>query len=57
MHADGPVADTVVLNAAAGLFVAGAVETIADGCLKAREAVASGKPFEVLKKWAACSQQ
>jgi len=53
----GPVADTVVLNAAAGLFVAGVATTVAEGCQKAREAIAAGKPLDVLQRWASCSQR
>ena len=38
----GPASDTVVLNAAAALLVAGTVRTLGDGCLSAREAILSG---------------
>lgn len=51
----GPVADTVVLNAAAGLYVCGQAKSIAEGCELARAAVKAGKPLETLGKWvAAC---
>jgi len=38
----GTAADTVVLNAAAALFVAGTVRTLGDGCLAARSAILGG---------------
>lgn len=51
----GPVTDTVVLNAAAGLFVAGVAPSVAAGCEMARKAVANGAALEVLQKWVALS--
>ena len=53
----GPVADTVILNAGAGLYVAGAAESVADGCTQAAAAVKAGKPMEVLAKWVAACQE
>ena len=38
----GPASDTVVLNAAAALLVAGSVRTLGDGCLAARAAIFGG---------------
>jgi anthranilate phosphoribosyltransferase len=51
----GPVTDTVVLNAAAGLYVCGKAQSVAEGCELARAAVAAGTPLQTLNKWvAAC---
>ena len=47
----GPIADTVVLNAGAGLYVAGAAASVADGCAKAADALKKGAPMETLAKW------
>ena len=47
----GPVADTVVLNAAAGLLVAGAAKSMEEGCHMAKECLASGKAIATLQKW------
>lgn len=52
----GAVADTVALNAGAGLFVAGVVPTIKEGCERARASMAEGAPLKVLREWARCSQ-
>jgi anthranilate phosphoribosyltransferase len=46
----GPVSDIVVLNAGAGLFVAGRAETVADGIGQARAALASGRAKHVLQR-------
>jgi len=46
----GPVSDIVVLNAGAGLFVAGRAESVADGIGQARAALASGKAKHVLQR-------
>ena len=40
----GPVTDTVVLNAAAGLYVSGRAGSVAEGCTMARAASAPPKP-------------
>ena len=51
----GPVTDTVVLNAAAGLYVCGRAASVREGCDMARAAIASGSPLQTLHKWvAAC---
>lgn len=51
----GPVTDTVVLNAAAGLYVCGRAASVAEGCAMARAAIEAGTPLETLAKWvAAC---
>lgn len=52
----GPVTDTVILNAGAGLYVAGAAASVAEGCEKARACIAAGTPMDTLTKWAAASQ-
>jgi anthranilate phosphoribosyltransferase len=44
----GPARDVVVLNAAAGLYVAGAVGDVADGIGPAAEAIDSGRAAEVV---------
>ena len=53
---EGPVTDTVVLNAGAGLYVAGSAGSVAEGCAMAKAAIAAGKPMEVLSKWATTSK-
>ena len=52
----GAVTDTVVLNAGAGLYVAGVAASVGEGCAMAAEAVKAGRPMETLRKWAAASQ-
>lgn len=46
----GPKLDVVLLNAAAGLYLAGKSETIAHGVSLAKNAVKSGKALELLNK-------
>ena len=53
---EGPVTDTVILNAGAGLYVAGSAGSVAEGCAMAKAAIAAGKPMEVLSKWAVTSK-
>jgi anthranilate phosphoribosyltransferase len=58
----GPVRDTVALNAAAGLTAysltdAPLDEQLAAGLERARAALDSGRPAELLERWAAASQQ
>ncbi len=45
---DGPVADVVALNAAAGLVVAGAADTLEEGVAAARRAVSTGRAAAAL---------
>ena len=52
----GPVTDTVVLNAGAGLYVAGVAASVAEGCAKAAEALKQGTPMQTLTKWAETSK-
>jgi anthranilate phosphoribosyltransferase len=52
----GPHRDIVVLNAAAALVVAAAVETMADGVELAAAAIDSGKAAATLDMWVAASQ-
>ncbi len=47
----GPRRDLVVLNAAAGLVVAGLAADLADGIARAGEALASGAALAVLTRW------
>ncbi|MCD8200149.1 MAG: anthranilate phosphoribosyltransferase [Coriobacteriaceae bacterium] len=47
--AEGPKTDCVVLNSAAGLFAAGAVDEMAEGMRQAREAIASGAAADKLE--------
>lgn len=53
----GPVTDTVILNAGAGLYVAGTAPSVEAGCKMAAEAVKAGKPMEIMKKWAESSNK
>ena len=53
----GPVTDTVIFNAGAGLYVAGVAPSVEAGCKMAAEAVKAGKPMEVLSKWVASSNK
>ncbi|MEY2425331.1 MAG: anthranilate phosphoribosyltransferase [Actinomycetota bacterium] len=55
--ASGSHRDIVVLNAAAGLVVAGVVDDIADGVLCATEAIDSGAAAEKLEALVACSNE
>jgi len=51
----GPVTDTVVLNAGAGLYVCGRAASVREGCDMARAAIEAGTPLLTLNKWvAAC---
>jgi anthranilate phosphoribosyltransferase len=47
---DGPVADIVALNAAAGLFVSGRAQSVRQGVAEARTAIESGRAREVLHR-------
>lgn len=53
----GPKRDIVTLNAAAGLFVAGAVDSIIDGIGLAEESIDSGRAKEALEKLKVASNQ
>ena len=55
--AKGPVADTIALNAGAGLYVTGLASSIKEGLAKAREALRGGRCLELLDKWAKVSQE
>ncbi|XP_075515186.1 anthranilate phosphoribosyltransferase, chloroplastic-like [Primulina tabacum] len=47
----GAIADALVLNAAAAIFLSGIVCTLAEGIYRAREVHQSGKALEVLDCW------
>ncbi len=51
----GPASDTVALNAAAALLVAGSVRTLGDGCLTARSVMRDGTAFAHVEKLASFS--
>ena len=53
----GPVRDIVVLNAGTALYAAGAVPTIKDGLMKAREVLASGAARAKLNQFVQVTQQ
>jgi len=52
----GPIADTVVLNAGAGLYVAGVAASVQEGCEQASACIKAGKPMATLEKWVASCQ-
>ncbi|MCO5563249.1 hypothetical protein L7F22_016886 [Adiantum nelumboides] len=52
----GPIADALILNAAAGLMVSGLVKDMAEGVHLARDAQRSGKGLKVLDAWVSLSQ-
>jgi anthranilate phosphoribosyltransferase len=55
--ADGPHRDVVLLNAAAGLHVAGRVDAMADGVEVAAKAIDSGDARRVLDRWVEVSNE
>ena len=55
--AEGPIADTIALNAGAGLYVYGSAATIAEGYATAKRVLASGAALATLDKWAATTQE
>ncbi|HUU47106.1 MAG TPA: anthranilate phosphoribosyltransferase [Acidobacteriota bacterium] len=52
----GPKTDTVLLNAAAALLVAGCVESLAAGVARAREAIATGDMADLLSRAVAATR-
>ena len=54
--ADGPVTDFVLMNAGAACFVAGIAPDFAEGTLRAREAIASGRAREVFDHYIVLSR-
>lgn len=53
----GALADTLVLNAAAALYIFGRIPSIKEGIPIARAALKEGKALETLEKWAAFKPQ
>lgn len=53
----GPVTDTVILNAGAGLYVAGTAPSVEAGCKMAAESIKAGKPMDIMTKWVASSNK
>lgn len=53
----GAPRDVVLLNAGAGLFVAGATNSVKDGIARAAQAIDSGAARDVLGRMAACSSE
>jgi len=53
----GPIADTVILNAGAGLYVAGKAMSVEAGCVLAADCLASGRAIDTLNAWVAASTQ
>ena len=53
----GAAADVVVLNAAAGLFAADAVEDLASGVDLARETLRSGAALDLKQRWVAATRR
>ena len=47
----GAKRDTVLLNAAAGLYIAGLVPSLKDGVARAQELIDSGKAAETLESY------
>lgn len=47
----GPITDSVLTNAAAALYLVGAVSSLKEGVSRAREAIASGAARDLLKRW------
>ena len=54
---EGPAADFVVMNAAAGCYVAGLAPDLASGALMAQEAIASGRAREVLDHYVSLTHE
>ncbi|WP_428421837.1 anthranilate phosphoribosyltransferase [Methylibium sp.] len=54
---DGPVRDIVLLNAGAALYAADVANSVADGVLRAREAVASGAAAKTLELFVATTRR
>ena len=53
----GAIADFVVLNAAAGCFVAGLVDDFASAATLARESITSGRAHDVAETYITLSQE
>ena len=51
----GPVADTLILNTAAALYLYGHYPSIAEGIKHAKDNLYSEAPLTLLKKWGECS--
>ena len=55
-NATGPIADTIALNAGAGLYVMGTVGSIKEGVDHVREVMRSGKCWELMQQWSQTTQ-
>lgn len=53
----GAVADALILNAGAAVWIFGKTATLGDGIQVARKALKEGKALEVLEKWVALSKK
>jgi anthranilate phosphoribosyltransferase len=53
----GPRRDVVLMNSAAALLAAGAVPDLAEGVVRARESIDSGKALETLDRLVATTQR
>ena len=55
--AKGPKTDAVLLNAGAGLYVAGKVESMMEGVSLAKELIETGKAKELLERFVRYSNE
>lgn len=53
----GPIADTIALNAGAGLYVYGLAPSIAEGFALAKKVLSSGAALSTLRGWAAACEK
>ncbi|MGE0197268.1 MAG: anthranilate phosphoribosyltransferase [Simkaniaceae bacterium] len=53
---EGPIADTLILNAGVALYALGLMQTIEEGIFLSRARLKSGKALELLNKWRTSSE-